>query len=204
MYVNQRMWYSQNDPVLGWDPFSVMLVGSTFSSSGGASGGSQQSATITYSSGGFEKVNFDPILNISPVSMSVAMAIAAQAMQTTSGPAIPPPKNRNTNPNLPTPTIFKLTIPGTNYCGPGGNGVPTDRVDAACAKHDRCYENAGVSFVNNLGWPKTVQQTAAIKACDANLSNDLMHIYFPTPAEAGQATIVSTYFNLPSGYNLRP
>jgi len=92
MYVNQRMWYSQNDPVLGWDPFSVMLVGSTFSSSGGASGGSQQPATITYSSGGFEKVNFDPILNISPVSMSVAMAIAAQAMQTTSGPAIPPPE----------------------------------------------------------------------------------------------------------------
>src|SRR5579885_1151050 len=47
MYVNQRMWYSQFDPVLGWDAFSVMLVGATLSSSGGASGGCQQSATIT-------------------------------------------------------------------------------------------------------------------------------------------------------------
>jgi len=115
-----------------------------------------------------------------------------------------PPKTGTINPNLPTPTKFKLTIPGTNYCGPGGSGIPTDRVDAACGAHDRCYENAGVSFISNVGWPKTVQQTAAIKACDADLSNALMHIYLPASAEMGQATIVSTYFNLPSGYNLRP
>ena len=73
-----------------------------------------------------------------------------------------------------------------------------------CAAHDRCYENADVSFLNNVGWPKTPQQTAATKACDAKLSNALMHVYFPISAEAGHATFVSTYFNLPSGYNLRP
>jgi RHS repeat-associated protein len=105
--------------------------------------------------------------------------------------------------NLPTPTRFKLTIPGTNYCGPGGNGTPTDRVDAACAAHDACYGNAWVSFLNNIGLPKTAQQTAAIQGCDAALSGALRNISYPTSNEYGEATIVSTFFNLPSGYSLR-
>jgi len=49
-------------------------------------------------------------------------------------------KTQQSAPNnrLPTPTNHKLTIPGTNYCGPGGNGTPTNNVDAACATHDAC------------------------------------------------------------------
>lgn len=108
------------------------------------------------------------------------------------------------NNSLPTPTRFRLTIPGTHYCGPGGSGTPTDRVDAACAAHDACYGNAGVSFLNNIGWPKTAQQTAAIQGCDAVLPGALRNISYPTSKEYGEATIVSTYFNLPSGYSLRP
>jgi len=56
----------------------------------------------------------------------------------------------NTVSQLPTPTKVKATIPGTNYCGPGGGGTPTTRVDKACAAHDLCYQNAGISFVNNV------------------------------------------------------
>jgi len=107
------------------------------------------------------------------------------------------------NNGLPTSTWIKATIPGTNYCGPGGNGTPTNRVDGACAAHDLCYQNAGVSAINNLGWPTTASQKAAIRGCDSALSTALSNISWPTSAEMGQATLVSTYFNLPSGYNLR-
>jgi RHS repeat-associated protein len=107
------------------------------------------------------------------------------------------------NNGLPNPTWIKATIPGTNYCGPGGNGTPTNRVDAGCAAHDLCYQNAGVSAINNLGWPTTASQKADIRRCDSALSTVLSNISWPTSAEMGQATIVSTWFNLPSGYNLR-
>jgi RHS repeat-associated protein len=111
-----------------------------------------------------------------------------------------PPKN-----GLPTQTTNLFTLPGTNYCGPGGAGTPTDRVDAGCAAHDLCYQNAGVSWRNNVGLATTTrQQAAAIKACDADLSTALRHISLPTSNEMGQATLVSTYFDLPSGYSLRP
>ena len=106
--------------------------------------------------------------------------------------------------NLPTPTWIKATIPGTNYCGPGGSRSPTDRVDSACAAHDKCYENAGVSFLNNIGWPKTPQQSAAIQACDAALAGAIDAITWPTSNEQGEATLVTTYFNFQSGYNLHP
>ena len=203
MYVNQRMWYSQNDPVLGWDPFSVMLVGSTFSSSGGASGGSQQSATITYSSGGFEKVNFDPILNISPVSMSVAMAMAAQAMQTTSGPAIPPRKSGNSQPLQP--TRFRIPIPFWHnplpkYCGPGtGSGAPVNQVDAACQAHDQCYQNAGVTGADIFNPARGPTKTAAIKACDAQLCKRLTTIVPENRTENGDAFFVGLFFSVSHG-----
>jgi hypothetical protein len=54
------------------------------------------------------------------------------------------------NNGLPTPSLIKATIPGTNYCGPGGSGTPTTRVDGACAAHDLCYQNAGAKWYNNV------------------------------------------------------
>jgi RHS repeat-associated protein len=106
--------------------------------------------------------------------------------------------------NLPMPSKFKLTIPGTNYCGPGGSGTPTNQTDAACAAHDRCYQNAGATFRNNIPfWPTSAQQRAAMQACDANLCTTLNNNYSPTSAEAGQATLVETYFGCSGGYSLR-
>jgi len=98
-----------------------------------------------------------------------------------------------------------FTLPGANYCGPGGAGTPTNRVDAACYAHDLCYQNAGVSFLNNIGLASTTpQQQAKIQACDSALSTAIGNISWPTSSEMGLATIVSTYFNLPSGYSVNP
>jgi hypothetical protein len=105
---------------------------------------------------------------------------------------------------LPKPTPLRATIPGTNYCGPGGSGTPTDQADAACAAHDLCYQNAGVSFLNNLGWPKTAQQSSAIRACDAQLCVSLSRMAWPTSSEVGQATLVSTFFGCSGGYSQWP
>nr|MBW4028964.1 hypothetical protein [Acidobacteriota bacterium] len=100
-------------------------------------------------------------------------------------------------------TKIKATIPGTNYCGPGGSGTPTNQTDAACAAHDRCYQNAGVNWQNNFWRPTTAQQRSAIQACNANLCSTLSNNYWPTSAEAGQATLVETYFGCSGGYSLR-
>jgi len=107
------------------------------------------------------------------------------------------------SPPLPKPTWIAVTIPGTNYCGPGGKGTPTDRVDDACAAHDLCYDNAGVTYKNNIGLATTTpQQAAEIQTCNNTLCSTLNNMTWPTSAEWGQATIVSTYFNCSGQYSL--
>lgn len=115
------------------------------------------------------------------------------------------PHNFAPNNGLPTPSQHKLTIPGTNYCGPGGNGTPTNQVDAACAAHDACYQNAGVSWRNNVpfGPSMNAAQAGAIQACNANLCSSLSNMSWPSSSEAGQATLVSTFFGCSGGYSLR-
>jgi RHS repeat-associated protein len=57
--------------------------------------------------------------------------------------------------SIPTPgsmgamnPVFQLTT-GTNYCGPGGFGAPTNGSDWACAIHDFQYSITGNTFPNN-------------------------------------------------------
>jgi hypothetical protein len=57
--------------------------------------------------------------------------------------------------SLPKQVVNWFTLPGTHYCGPGGGGTPATRVDGACAAHDLCYENAGVTWRNNVGLART-------------------------------------------------
>jgi RHS repeat-associated protein len=115
-------------------------------------------------------------------------------------PGSPEPGGGGTAPsNLPKPTIFKVTIPGTNYCGPGGNGAPTTRVDGVCAQHDKCEENANAGFINNV---TGTGNQGAIQACNAQLCSGINNIPWPTSVEMGQATLVATYFNC-GGYSLR-
>jgi hypothetical protein len=98
--------------------------------------------------------------------------------------------------NLPKPTLIKATIPGTNYCGPGGSGTPTNQVDAACAVHDLCYQNAGAKWYNNVFGTGGAGMQSAIQACNAQLCGSLQNAMWnwPTSQEMGQATLAGAAF----------
>ena len=114
-YVEQQMFQSSNDPVRGWDPFSVMHVGASVSASSGSSGGSQQSATITWTGGGgSQTVMFDPILNFSPTSMAIAGLTASSETLGSTAPAKPE--------NLE-PTALNLNIDGKGLLGKAGTAI---------------------------------------------------------------------------------
>ena len=99
------------------------------------------------------------------------------------------------NNGLPTPSLIKATIPGTNYCGPGGSGTPTTRVDGACAAHDLCYQNAGAKWYNNVFGTGGAGMQSNIQSCNAQLCGSLQRILiWPTSQEAGQATLVGAAF----------
>ncbi len=59
---------------------------------------------------------------------------------------------------------------GTHWCGPGGGGVPTNALDAACKAHDQCFDAAGISAASNGGGGHmTLNQAAAAQGCNAAL-----------------------------------
>jgi hypothetical protein len=106
---------------------------------------------------------------------------------------------------MPAPTFIKLTLPGSNYCGPGGNGTPTDRVDAGCAAHDRCYENGGVSASDNINPFARLNalDKGVIRACDSQLCVRIDGLTSVGGDESFHATVVSTWFSC-SAHSLRP
>ncbi|MBW4028968.1 MAG: hypothetical protein HIU93_16510 [Acidobacteria bacterium] len=92
---------------------------------------------------------------------------------------------------------MKATLPGTNYCGPGGNGTPTNRVDAACAAHDLCYQNAqNAQWYNNVLGTGGAGMQSAIQAFNAQLCSSLRSIVrgSTTLPEMYQAPLVGTAF----------
>jgi hypothetical protein len=58
-----------------------------------------------------------------------------------------------------------------NFCGSGGVGSPTNTIDTGCAQHDRCYDEAGVSFGNNY-----VNQGSAVQARNQELCDSMIGI----------------------------
>jgi RHS repeat-associated protein len=76
---------------------------------------------------------------------------------------------------LPYPgTVWlKLTLPGTNWCGPGGHGPTLNTLDAYCEQHDACYAEADVSPVNNLPRIGGRERQAAIHRCNVLLCRDV-------------------------------
>jgi RHS repeat-associated protein len=96
----------------------------------------------------------------------------------------------------PRPTSIKATLPGTNYCGPGGSGSPMTRVDGGCASHDLCYQNAGAQWYNNVFGTGGAGMQSAIQACNAQLCGSLRNTLnsSPTLPEMFQAPLVGTAF----------
>jgi hypothetical protein len=86
------------------------------------------------------------------------------------------------------PTLFHLTLPGMNYCGPGNaGGPPTNDTDTACEHHDACYNAAGASWFNASG--------EAVRACNAQLCVELAGSLPQTRMEAGENTVIQLYFD---------
>ncbi|MBI5050293.1 MAG: RHS domain-containing protein [Nitrospirae bacterium] len=63
-----------------------------------------------------------------------------------------------------------LTIPGTNWCGPGGGGPTTGCFDNACKRHDKCYEDCGIDALSR--WVPGNILGGCAKACDKTLMKD--------------------------------
>lgn len=53
------------------------------------------------------------------------------------------------------------------YCGPGGDGKAIDELDAACQRHDDCYDNCGASGIGGV-----IDGGQCVRNCDNNLCNE--------------------------------
>jgi RHS repeat-associated protein len=82
---------------------------------------------------------------------------------------------------------------GTNYCGPGGYGSTSTRIDNACEQHDACYEHAGASWIDNVFGTGGSATQAAINSCNRQLCRAI-NLPDPTSQEAGQAFFVGIPF----------
>jgi len=94
-----------------------------------------------------------------------------------------------------------LTLPGTNYCGPGNTGydVPPvggpHSVDAACMAHDLAYDRANITIWNYSHLKRmTPSQIAAKAAADQQLCKTLAGTMTYTPNENANLFYVQEYF----------
>ena len=72
---------------------------------------------------------------------------------------------------------------GTHYCGPGGGGNTTGRLDNACIAHDTCYADAGLSAGDN-NRPRPAGKTAALQHCNQQFCDTLKQMPGLAPAAA--------------------
>ncbi len=102
-------------------------------------------------------------------------------------------------PNSGTPAPYNGTsyriplVPGTNYCGPGGYGSTSTRIDAACKQHDACYSTAGASWINNVFGTGGPAKQGAISSCNQQLCRAI-NLSGSTSQESGQAFFVGAVF----------
>lgn len=92
---------------------------------------------------------------------------------------------------------YFTTLPGTNYCGPGGRGKPRNGVDELCMEHDACEESSGADFRTNIGMLLRVplpSRDVAVSNCDQTLCEDLGRIQPQGPGEAAQGLVIGAVF----------
>jgi len=57
-----------------------------------------------------------------------------------------------------------------NWCGPGGSGPATDCYDAACKRHDQCYQDCGVNWLTKWLPFFDLHGSSCAWVCDAELT----------------------------------
>ncbi len=103
-------------------------------------------------------------------------------------------------PQLRTP--LRALLPGTNYCGPGGNGkAPTNSLDAGWQAHDYAFYAAGMSFKDTIppwSWYLSPAQVAAMNVANQHLCADIAGIppeeLLANPGETAEVGAVSGWF----------
>jgi RHS repeat-associated protein len=86
------------------------------------------------------------------------------------------------------------TMPGTNYCGPGGRGPILNRTDGCCKDHDDCYGRAGITWQHTIYKQPTQEQRNCMGNCDAVLCWCLSRIGPTTDHERRARTMAQAYF----------
>jgi RHS repeat-associated protein len=93
-------------------------------------------------------------------------------------------------------SIF-TTLPGTNYCGPGGRGKPRNGVDELCMEHDACEESSGANFRINFEMALQLPMSShrgAVSNCNQTLCENLARLQPQSPGEAAQGLAVGAVF----------
>lgn len=73
--------------------------------------------------------------------------------------------------------MFGLTWLGTNWCGPGGGGLTTGCIDAACKMHDQCYDACNLR-AGNRWLPSSIYKVCPL-LCDLALLHNVKQCVGP-------------------------
>jgi RHS repeat-associated protein len=89
-----------------------------------------------------------------------------------------------------------LRINGTHYCGPGGAGDPINAADRACAAHDQCYIDNGLTPTDNFR-QLSPDKAAAMQACNQALCNA------ERATNSSTGRIIDDYFSSTGNYRCK-
>jgi len=85
-----------------------------------------------------------------------------------------------------------------NFCGHDGSGTGFNAVDSACAQHDICYINAGVSgrAATDDPYYKSLSagQRLAVNGCNQDLCNRISAIPNTNPSVWGARNMILAWF----------
>ena len=73
-----------------------------------------------------------------------------------------------------------------NWCGAGGAGTPIDSTDAACMRHDKCYDSIGFAADQYTSGNLSPSQMQAAAACNQQLCNAVKNANSNSSTPPGQ------------------